>query len=87
MSGRAAYSVVASSYHWAVALPLMGCIGTVLQAQAAPKEKKGDIMFLHKSLGTLTAMIVAPRLAYRLFSQGGCKCHEMDGNITRRCTI
>jgi cytochrome b561 len=78
MSGLAAYSVTASVYHWAVAFPLMGCIGTVLAAQNAPKEKKGDLMFMHKSLGTLTGIIVAPRVAYRLFSTSGCKSMDIS---------
>ena len=63
-----AYSVPAAWFHWATAVPLVGCIGTVLKAQQAPKEEKGLWMHRHKSLGTLTGMIVAPRLAYRIMS-------------------
>ena len=48
------YSRMAGVYHYAVAFPLLGCIGTVLKAQQAPKEEKGDLMFAHKSLGLLT---------------------------------
>jgi len=79
MSGHAAYSVAASAYHWAVGLPLMGCIGYVLAAQNAPKEKKGDLMFIHKSLGTLTGIIVAPRLAYRVFSSASYHVKKVQG--------
>uniref|UniRef100_A0A7S1D541 Cytochrome b561 bacterial/Ni-hydrogenase domain-containing protein n=1 Tax=Cyclophora tenuis TaxID=216820 RepID=A0A7S1D541_CYCTE len=68
MSGAAAYSLTASWFHWAVALPLVGCVGTVLKAQDAPKEEKGKWMFRHKSLGLLTAGVVAPRVAYRIMS-------------------
>lgn len=63
----AVYTIAASYYHWMVAIPLIGAVGTVLKAQQAPKEEKGDWMFRHKSLGLLTGMMVAPRLAYRLF--------------------
>ncbi len=60
------YSITASWYHWLVAVPLIGTVGTVLKAQQSPKEEKGAWMFRHKSLGLLTAIVVAPRLAYRL---------------------
>jgi cytochrome b561 len=62
------YSAAASYFHWMVAIPLVGCVGTVLKAQDAPKEDKGKWMWRHKSLGLLTGMVVAPRLAYRVFS-------------------
>lgn len=65
---KTTYSLTASWFHWAVALPLMGSIGTVLKAQSAPKEEKGEWMFRHKSLGLLTGIIVAPRFGYRLLS-------------------
>ena len=65
---KIAYSVTASSYHWMVALPLIGSVGSVLQAQQAPKPEKGKWMWRHKSLGLLTGMVVTPRLAYRLFN-------------------
>jgi len=65
MSIVAAYPRAASVYHWAVAVPLMGSVGTVLKAQQAPKEEKGKWMWRHKSLGLLTGLIVAPRLVYR----------------------
>ena len=44
----------------------MGCVGTVLKAQDAPKADKGMWMHRHKSLGLLSGMIVLPRVAYRL---------------------
>jgi hypothetical protein len=65
---KALYSTAASYFHWMVAIPAVGCVGTVLKAQNSPKEEKGKWMFRHKSLGLLTAMVVAPRLAYRVFS-------------------
>jgi cytochrome b561 len=55
---KAAYSVTATYYHWMVAIPLAGAIGTVLKAQDAPKEEKGKWMFRHKSLGLLTGLVV-----------------------------
>lgn len=55
-------------YHWLVAIPLIGSIASVLQAQNAPKEQKGALMYRHKSLGLLTGIMVAPRLTYRIIS-------------------
>jgi cytochrome b561 len=70
LAPKALYSSAASYFHWMVAIPLTGCVGTVLKAQQAPKEEKGTWMFRHKSLGLLTGMLVAPRLAYRVFNRG-----------------
>ena len=79
-----AYSLTASWFHWLTAVPLMGCIGTVMQAQQAPKEEKGMWMWRHKSLGLLTGMIVAPRIAYRLASMSSTsnayKVFPLQGN-------
>ena len=46
----AAYSVGASAFHWAVAIPTIGCVGCVLKAQQSPKAEKGKWMYRHKSL-------------------------------------
>jgi cytochrome b561 len=75
-----AYSVTASWLHWATAASAIGCIGTVLKAQQSPKEEKGTWMFRHKSLGTLTAMIVAPRIAYRVISRQKYNVRELPGS-------
>jgi cytochrome b561 len=75
-----AYSRAAGMLHWLAAFPMIGCIASVLQAQNAPKEQKGDLMFRHKSLGLLTGLIVAPRFAYRLFSRSAYKVQELPGN-------
>mmetsp|Transcript_33175 Transcript_33175/g.48651 ORF Transcript_33175/g.48651 Transcript_33175/m.48651 type:complete len:192 (+) Transcript_33175:66-641(+) len=64
------YTKAASYFHWVVGIPLIGCVGTVLKAQDAPKEDKGMWMHRHKSLGLLTGMLVAPRLAYRVINMG-----------------
>lgn len=76
---KAAYSVTASAFHWATAIPLIGCIGTVLKAQESPKEEKGMWMHRHKSLGLLTGMIVLPRVAYRLTSMASYKVRDIPG--------
>lgn len=55
--------------HWATGGALIGCVATVLQAQQAKGKAKGDLMFMHKSLGLLSGMLVAPRLALRLSSK------------------
>lgn len=73
MSLSAAYTKTASYFHWIVAIPLIGSVGTVLQSQSLPKEAKDEkmkLMWIHKSLGLLTGLIVAPRLAYRIINMG-----------------
>ena len=78
----ATYSITASWLHWLVAFPLIGCVGTVLKAQSVPKEdkeEKGKWMFRHKSLGLLTGMVVAPRLAYRLMDRSAYNVAKMQG--------
>ena len=64
-----AYGIAASYFHWMVAVPLVGCVGSVLKCQQVPKNEKEMWMWRHKSLGLLTGMIVAPRVAFRLFSK------------------
>ncbi len=64
-----AYTATASSLHWMSGITMIGCIGSVLQAQNAPKGEKGAWMWRHKSLGLLTGIIVAPRLAYRIVNR------------------
>ncbi|CAB9506667.1 Prokaryotic cytochrome b561 [Seminavis robusta] len=76
---KAAYSVGASWLHWATAIPLIGCVGTVLKAQDAPKSEKGTWMHRHKSLGLLTGMIVLPRVAYRLGNMAAYKVKGIPG--------
>ncbi|KAI2489713.1 Prokaryotic cytochrome b561 [Fragilaria crotonensis] len=75
-----AYTRVAASFHWMVAIPLIGCVGTVLKAQQAPKEDKGYWMYTHKSLGLLTAIVVAPRLVYRVYNRVAYKVEEVQGS-------
>jgi len=75
-----AYSRAASYMHWIVAFPLIGSVASVLQAQSAPKEQKGDLMRRHKSLGLLTGMLVAPRVAYRMLSRDSYHLVPLVGN-------
>jgi cytochrome b561 len=77
-----AYSLTASAFHWMVAIPLIGSVGSVLKAQDAAKEDKGKWMWRHKSLGLLTGMVVAPRFAYRLLSRSDYNVRNMIGNAT-----
>jgi len=77
---KALYSAAASYYHWMVAFPLIGCVGSVLQAQQAPKEEKGLWMYRHKSLGLLTGMVVVPRVAYRVFSRSAYNVVNVQGS-------
>lgn len=75
-----AYTRAAGVFHWLVAFPLIGCVGTVLKAQQAPKEEKGLWMHRHKSLGLLTGCVVAPRLIYRLLSRPAYNVRHLQGN-------
>eukprot|EP00536_Pseudo-nitzschia_multiseries_P000460 jgi/Psemu1/249542/estExt_Genewise1Plus.C_60051 len=74
-----AYTATASNLHWLSAIPMVGCVGCVLKAQDSPKSEKGTWMHRHKSLGLLTGMIVAPRLAYRLVNRSSYKLQELSG--------
>eukprot|EP00558_Chaetoceros_sp_UNC1202_P006932 CAMPEP_0197238360 /NCGR_PEP_ID=MMETSP1429-20130617/4847_1 /TAXON_ID=49237 /ORGANISM="Chaetoceros sp., Strain UNC1202" /LENGTH=184 /DNA_ID=CAMNT_0042697487 /DNA_START=56 /DNA_END=610 /DNA_ORIENTATION=+ len=78
----AVYTKAASYYHWMVAAPLIGSIGSVLIAQNTPKEEKeekGKWMWRHKSLGVLTGIIVLPRFSYRLLNMGKYKIANLPG--------
>mmetsp|Transcript_16182 Transcript_16182/g.28256 ORF Transcript_16182/g.28256 Transcript_16182/m.28256 type:complete len:190 (-) Transcript_16182:332-901(-) len=75
-----AYSVTASYLHWLSAVPMIGCVGCVLKAQQSPKEEKGKWMYRHKSLGLLSGMIVAPRLAYRIFNRAAYSVETLPGS-------
>lgn len=77
---KTAYSVTAASYHWLVAIPAVGCVGSVLKAQQSPKGEKGTWMWRHKSLGLLTGIFVAPRLAYRVFNRAAYKVFPLEGS-------
>ncbi len=60
-----------------------GCIDLTVVAfhlQQAPKEDKGYWMFTHKSLGLLTAMVVAPRLVYRVYNRAAYRVEEVQGS-------
>lgn len=76
-----AYSRAAGALHWLAAVPMMASIAAVLKAQSAPKEEKGTWMFRHKSMGLLSAMIIAPRFAYRLISRAKAyNVRHLQGN-------
>ena len=48
--------------------------------QQAPKEDKGYWMYTHKSLGLLTAIVVAPRIVYRVYNRVAYKVEEVQGS-------
>mmetsp|Transcript_32712 Transcript_32712/g.49300 ORF Transcript_32712/g.49300 Transcript_32712/m.49300 type:complete len:190 (-) Transcript_32712:90-659(-) len=76
---RTTYTAAAASFHWLVAIPLIGSVGSVLKAQQSPKGEKGKWMYRHKSLGLLTGMIVAPRLGYRLLNSAAYNVEKVAG--------
>ncbi len=82
-----AYAIGARWFHWMTAIPLIGCVGTVLKAQQAPKEDKGKWMFRHKSLGLLTGMIVAPRVAYRIMGRSGYNVIGLPGTSSTESVL
>jgi cytochrome b561 len=82
MVSAAAYTRVASYYHWLVAAPLIGSVACVLKAQDTPKEEKKEKMawmWRHKSLGVLTGIVVLPRAGYRLFNAAKYNIRHMPG--------
>jgi 1,2-dihydroxy-3-keto-5-methylthiopentene dioxygenase len=87
MATRLGYTAAASYMHWIVAFPLIGSVASVLQAQSAPKEQKGELMWRHKSLGLLTGMLVAPRVAYRLLSRDSYRLLPLVGNTPTENTL
>jgi cytochrome b561 len=56
-------------------LTMVGCVGTVLAAQQVKGKQKGNLMFIHKSLGTLAGILLAPRLVIRLASSAKLPAH------------
>lgn len=66
------YSQGVQFFHWTMGTALAGAVVTVLLAQNTPKEekdKKMRYMFLHKSCGTLAAMLLVPRILVRVASK------------------
>ena len=63
------YPAAMQIMHWSFACCVLGCIGTINYMQyTKDKELKKDLMFYHKSCGTLGLLLLAPRLALRLTS-------------------
>ncbi|KNC86665.1 hypothetical protein SARC_01202 [Sphaeroforma arctica JP610] len=63
------YSKAMSYMHWLTVPAVLGCVGTVLYAQTLKGKPRGNMMFWHKSLGLLTGIIAAPRVAVMLTSR------------------
>lgn len=63
------YPRAASIFHWAVAVPVMGSIDAILQAECAPKSEIQYWMYYHESLDVLTTLILVPRMAYRVLNR------------------
>ncbi|XP_063934402.1 uncharacterized protein LOC135146171 [Zophobas morio] len=55
--------------HWLTAPALIGTVGAVLYSQQLKGKERGNVLFLHKSLGLLTAFIAIPRIIGSLTSQ------------------
>lgn len=64
------YSKPLSWMHWIIAAGTLGCIGTVqVQMNSKDKKLKGQMMWIHKSLGTTLAVLVPTRVGIRLASK------------------
>ena len=50
------------------------------KAQEAPKQEKGKWMWRHKSFGLLTGIVVAPRVAYRVFNRAAYNVEKIAGS-------
>lgn len=63
------YSTASQVMHWTMGASVIGCIGFVQAAQYTKGKTKGEMMFYHKSCGTLAMGLLIPRLAVRLASK------------------
>jgi cytochrome b561 len=54
---------------------MLGCVGFVLAAQQVKGKRKGQLMFIHKSLGLLAGIFLAPRLLVRLATAAKIPVH------------
>jgi len=64
------YTAVHQLLHWLMAGAAITCFTTVnIAQQSKDKKTKGDMMHLHKSAGTLAAMLLVPRVGIRLASK------------------
>jgi cytochrome b561 len=65
-----AYSGGVKVIHWLSGGSVLGCFAYVnLAQQTKDKDAKMSHMFMHKSFGTLAAILMVPRLAVRLTSK------------------
>jgi cytochrome b561 len=76
--GPKTYNGLMQFWHWSMAAGVLATFGTVQYKQSlgnpakASEETKtniGNAMFYHKSFGLLMAMMIAPRIATRMFSK------------------
>ena len=73
--GPESYNGLMQFWHWGMAAGILGCFATVQYKQSigtpktdADKATVGSLMKYHKSFGLLMAIMIAPRIATRLFS-------------------
>ena len=70
VAGPEGYNAAHQAMHWLMAGAAVTCFATVnIAQQSKDKKTKGDMMFLHKSAGTLAGILLAPRIAVRLMSK------------------
>ena len=75
IEGPKTYNSLMQFWHWSMAAGVLCTFGTIQYKQSfgVPKTEEakssvGNAMFYHKSFGLLMAMMIAPRLATRMFS-------------------
>lgn len=83
------YSKTAGYLHWGTALPMMASVSAVLKAQQCPKksQERQWWMHQHESFGLLTAMILVPRVAYRVISYKSYNVKPLPEIITGNSSI
>lgn len=73
---------LASLFFWNASLTsffsIICLLFSFVQAQNSPKGQKGPWMHRHKSLGLLTGILVAPRLAYRVVNRSSVRRKSLD---------
>lgn len=63
------YSLPMQLMHWTMGGAMLGCVAFVQAAKNTKGKMKGDMMFYHKSCGTLAFGLLFPRLLFRLTSK------------------
>lgn len=83
------YSRTAGYLHWGAAMPMIVSVGAVIKAQQCPKKstERQWWMHQHESFGLLTAMILVPRMVYRVVSYKSYNVKPLPEIITGNASV